>query len=182
VDWIKQLRRLKQQEEENRRRRGEPEGHPPACFVGSTPIVLPEGTMSIQEIRPAVQVLSWSTPCSTYECAEVTHVHAALSNELILLTLENETLMCTPQHPFWHADRGWTAAGQLARFGSSTCAGRRRSARGSSGARACLQLDGLRCAPVLCWVFGGPGTQQAAVLTGTFPSWRNGHALQEVGC
>ena len=43
----------------------------------------------------------------------ITGVLTGVATELVHITIRNETLTCTPEHPFWVADRGWVVAGEL---------------------------------------------------------------------
>ncbi len=84
------------------------------CFAAGTPILTPEGSKFIEDIRPGDWVIT--APDDDPDAEPVPRqVEATFENYLPLLDLyvNGRTIRTTAEHPFWVKDRGWVAAHQL---------------------------------------------------------------------
>jgi hypothetical protein len=84
------------------------------CFAAGTPILTPEGSKPIEDIRPGDWVIT--APDDDPDAEPVPRqVEATFENYLPLLDLyvNGRTIRTTAEHPFWVRDRGWVAAHQL---------------------------------------------------------------------
>ena len=82
-------------------------------FQGDTPIWTKEGLQPISKISTDDRVLAWheQTGALGYYTVTATFVH--LDNELVILWIDDERIVTTPNHPFMTADGGWIPAGEL---------------------------------------------------------------------
>ena len=84
------------------------------CFVRGTPILTPDGSTPIEELRPDDWVMT--APDDDPEAEPVARqVEETFENYLPFLDLyvNGRTIRTTAEHPFWVKDRGWIAAQQL---------------------------------------------------------------------
>ncbi len=84
------------------------------CFAAGTPILTPEGSKFIEDIRPGDWVIT--APDDDPDAEPVPRqVEATFENYLPLLDLyvNGRTIRTTAEHPFWVRDGGWVAAHQL---------------------------------------------------------------------
>ena len=85
-----------------------------ACsFSADTPVATTAGRVAIGDLRLGDHVLAWDEASGTTGSYTVTAVLAHPDPTLIHLTLDDEHLETTPEHPFLTAERGWVAAGDL---------------------------------------------------------------------
>ena len=69
--------------------------------------------VAIEELNAGTAVDCSDARCSSTETCAVSHVHVGHSFELIHVSLTQETITCTPKHPFWVHGRGWVEACEL---------------------------------------------------------------------
>jgi Pretoxin HINT domain len=84
------------------------------CFAAGTPILTPDGSKLIEDIRPGDWVIT--APDDDPDAQPVPRrVEESFENYLPLLDLyvNGRTIRTTAEHPFWVRDRGWVAAQQL---------------------------------------------------------------------
>ncbi len=84
------------------------------CFAAGTPILTPQGSKFIEDIRPGDWVIA--APDDDPDAEPVPRqVEATFENYLPLLDLyvNGRTIRTTAEHPFWVRHRGWVAAHQL---------------------------------------------------------------------
>ena len=84
------------------------------CFAAGTPILTPEGSKPIEEIRPGDWVIT--APDDDPDADPVPRpVEETFENYLPILDLyvNGRTIRTTAEHPFWVKDSGWVAAQQL---------------------------------------------------------------------
>jgi Pretoxin HINT domain len=84
------------------------------CFAAGTPILTPDGSKLIEDIRPGDWVIT--APDDDPDAQPVPRrVEEIFENYLPLLDLyvNGRTIRTTAEHPFWVRDRGWVAAHQL---------------------------------------------------------------------
>ncbi len=78
------------------------------CFAAGTPILTPDGSKLIEDIRPGDLVIT--APDGDPDAEPVPRkVEATFENYLPLLDLHvnGRTIRTTAEHPFWVRDRGW---------------------------------------------------------------------------
>jgi RHS repeat-associated protein len=82
-----------------------------SCFAAGTPILTPDGSRPIEELRPGDRVLSRheDNPHGSVEIRAVESVFQQLSPVLVL-NAGSQTIRTTREHPFWVVDCGWKPA------------------------------------------------------------------------
>ncbi len=84
-----------------------------SCFIAGTPVETPQGAIAIESLRAGDQVTVYDTDTGERRVSAVTETLVHETSTLLLLTLDDETLITTtPEHLFW-TKRGWVAAGRL---------------------------------------------------------------------
>ena len=85
-----------------------------SCFAAGTPILTPEGSRSIEDLRVGDRVLSLpeDDPEGTPEPRRVASVFESYG-PLLELVVGGRSIRTTAEHPFWVVGRGWRAAQQL---------------------------------------------------------------------
>ena len=83
------------------------------CFVAGTEIHTSAGPVPVERLVPGIAVMSYDTASRREMIAEIAANHGAWANELVHVTVGGETIACTPEHPFWVIQRGWTNAEHL---------------------------------------------------------------------
>ena len=83
------------------------------CFIAGTLVATETGYVTIENIKAGDLV--WATDPDTGETAlkPVVQTFRNETTEWIHVTVNGETLTCTPEHPFYVPQKGWTAAIQL---------------------------------------------------------------------
>jgi hypothetical protein len=82
-------------------------------FSAETPVATPDGAQAISTLDVGDQVLAYNEATETTGSYTITAVMAHADPVIIHLTIDDETLETTPEHPFFTQDRGWVAAGEL---------------------------------------------------------------------
>ncbi len=83
------------------------------CFVEGTLISTDEGQLPIEEIRPGDLVWAWNEETGEVALKPVIETYINECNELIHLSVNGEVITCTPNHPFYVPQKGWTEAVHL---------------------------------------------------------------------
>jgi len=86
-------------------------------FNAQTLVTTTEGEKAIVLIREGDKVLAWNQETGTIGYYTVTDTHAHLDHTLVYLTIDGETILTTPEHPFFTENGEWVGAGDL-RVGS----------------------------------------------------------------
>ena len=83
------------------------------CFIAGTIVATKEGPKKIEDIQPGDFV--WATDPNTGETdlKEVKQLFRNETDEWIHITVNDEEIVCTPNHPFWVPVKGWTKACHL---------------------------------------------------------------------
>ena len=83
------------------------------CFIAGTIVASKDGQKKIEDIQ--VGDLVWATDPETgnTELKEVKQLFRNETNEWIHITVNDEEIVCTPNHPFWVPVKGWTKACHL---------------------------------------------------------------------
>lgn len=82
------------------------------CFIKGTPIHTLQGIHPIEEIEVGIKVLAFNQKNGTISYKQVIGTISAENQVIIKITLKNEVISCTPNHPFWIQDR-WIRAKNL---------------------------------------------------------------------
>ena len=84
-----------------------------ACFIAGTVVLTSAGLVAIENIQTGDMV--WASDPVTGETAlkEVVQTFVNETSELVHITFANEEIVCTNEHPFYVAQKGWTAACKL---------------------------------------------------------------------
>jgi hypothetical protein len=85
-----------------------------SCFAARTPLLTPEGSRYIEEIRPGDRVLARSDvdPSGAVEARVVEEVFTNFA-PLLHLHVRDQVIRTTPMHPFYVRGRGWVPASDL---------------------------------------------------------------------
>lgn len=80
------------------------------CFAAGTLVATKNGLVPIEDIKPGDMV--WATDEETGETAlkEVVRLFQNETNEWVHITANGEEITCTPTHPFYVPQKGWTSA------------------------------------------------------------------------
>lgn len=82
----------------------------PACFVAGTKVAVEDGLVVIEEIKTGDLVWAFNESTGEVELYPVLEAFKRTSTYLVLLTVGDEEIITTPEHPFWVAGHGWTPA------------------------------------------------------------------------
>ena len=91
-----------------------------ACFVAGTSVASAAGVVAIENVQAGDKVWSEDPDTGTKELKEVVRTFVNETDKLVHVTIEGETIDCTPEHPFYSPVKGWTEAIQL-RAGDILC-------------------------------------------------------------
>ena len=86
----------------------------PVCFAAGTPVLTPDGTKPIEQIKVGDLVLSapeddLDGPVQPRRVEEVFQ----RTSQIFEVRVAGQTIRTTHQHPFYVQDKGWTSAGSL---------------------------------------------------------------------
>jgi hypothetical protein len=85
-----------------------------ACsFTPETLVATPDGPVPISTIEVGDVVLAWDDEKNGFVERPVTAVLPHQDDGIAVLTIDNDLVITTPDHPFYTIDRGWIAAGDL---------------------------------------------------------------------
>ncbi|MCU0494674.1 MAG: polymorphic toxin-type HINT domain-containing protein [Chloroflexaceae bacterium] len=86
-------------------------------FTATTPVLTPSGLVPISAIEIGDHVLAWNSATGTTGAYTVTNVisHRTIAPKSInvVLTIDGQRLVSTPEHRFYTVDRGWVEAKDL---------------------------------------------------------------------
>lgn len=83
------------------------------CFVAGTPISTPMGLIAIENLRAGMMVYSFDPDTLDITEKEVEDVFVKQSDRLVDLTVNNELIKTTPDHPFYVPKKGFVKAIEL---------------------------------------------------------------------
>lgn len=83
------------------------------CVEEGTFIMTPFGQKKVEEIQEGDEVISFSLNTFQFEKDLVTSLSQRQTHELYEISLGEETLFVTEEHPFYVKDKGWVEAKYL---------------------------------------------------------------------
>ena len=83
------------------------------CFVAGTMIATAAGHIAIEGIKAGDWVWATDPETGETELKQVVQTFRNETKELVHVTVGGEEIVCTPTHPFYVPEKGWTAAIQL---------------------------------------------------------------------
>ena len=82
-------------------------------FAAETPVVTTHGPVAISEVAIGDKVLAWNEATDATGYYTVTNAYSDVHEVLVYLTIDDEVVETTPEHPFYTAESGWIPAGEL---------------------------------------------------------------------
>jgi RHS repeat-associated protein len=83
------------------------------CFAAGTLISTEQGLRAIETLKAGDRVWALGQGTVEVKLKPITEVFRSEVTNLVILTIGNERIETTPEHPFWVRDEGWTPAGLL---------------------------------------------------------------------
>ena len=83
------------------------------CFVAGTLINTEDGLQTIESINTGDLVWAWDENTGEVALKPVVETYINECDELIHLSVKDEEIICTPNHPFYAPQKGWTEAVRL---------------------------------------------------------------------
>jgi Pretoxin HINT domain len=83
------------------------------CFVANTKIMTDKGEKPIEEIEVGDKVLSKNEETGELAYKEVTHLYRNEKEIIYELTVGDQVIKTTDNHPFWVEGKGWVLAADL---------------------------------------------------------------------
>ena len=84
-----------------------------ACFTGDTPVATEDGFKRIDELQVGDHIWAYHVETGKTELKEVKEVFVKETDEILHLETTVGNIATTTNHPFYVADKGWVAAGDL---------------------------------------------------------------------
>ena len=84
-----------------------------ACFVAGTAVLTSIGSKAIEKIEAGDRVWATDPETGETELKEVVQTFVNEANELVHITVNNEKIVCTNEHPFYSPVKGWVEACDL---------------------------------------------------------------------
>ena len=116
--------RNRERERERERERPRPKPRPPtwrppvggtgiACFVAGTPVVALGQDVPIERADVQLRLVAGDNDSLVTTSGAITAVFQGIARNFVTLTIDDERLTCTPEHPFFVVNKGWTRASEL---------------------------------------------------------------------
>jgi len=83
------------------------------CFIAGTLIASEDGKIPIEDITIGMSVYATNLETGENELKEVVRLFVNETAELIHLSIDDDVISTTPEHPFWVPQKGWTEAAKL---------------------------------------------------------------------
>ena len=83
------------------------------CFIAGTIVAAKDGPKKIEDIQPGDYVWATDPETGVTELREVKQLFRNKTDEWVHITVNDEEIVCTPNHPFWVPVKGWTKACHL---------------------------------------------------------------------
>ncbi|MEQ8675600.1 MAG: polymorphic toxin-type HINT domain-containing protein [Aggregatilineales bacterium] len=108
--------------------------HGECSFTPDTEVATEDGSTPISELEIGDEVLAYNEETGEVNSYTVTAIHIHTDDKIAYLTINDELIITTPDHPFYSEDRGWLGAGEL-EIGEPI-----RTSDGSTGAVTSLEV------------------------------------------
>lgn len=83
------------------------------CFVAGTQVATPQGFKTIDVIKEGDEVFTKDMNTGKNISQRVSAVTKKMANKLVRLVIGKDTVMATPEHPFYTENKGWVFAGDI---------------------------------------------------------------------
>ena len=83
------------------------------CFVAGTLVETENGSLPIEQITVGMMVYATNPETGETALKPVVQTFRNTTAEWVHITINDETLTCTPEHPFYSPVKGWTSAVDL---------------------------------------------------------------------
>ncbi len=84
-----------------------------ASFTVGTEVLTPDGLKPIESLTEGDRVISRDDQTFATTESRITALRQRVAPSYITLTLHNEQIQTTPEHPFWTQNKGWQTADKL---------------------------------------------------------------------
>lgn len=85
-------------------------GGPGGCFTAGTLITMSDGTTkAIEDVKVGHQILSYNVYTNRVEPDMVVTTSKPVVNTIAEITVDGQFIWCTPDHPFYVQDKGWSS-------------------------------------------------------------------------
>lgn len=85
------------------------------CFTAGTPVAVPGGSKDIATLKEGDTVITKNVPAGKNILQRISAVTRRTTTKLVRLITQNDTIVTTPEHPFYVEQKGWTLAGKLSK-------------------------------------------------------------------
>ena len=85
----------------------------PCSFSADTVVMTEDGPVPIAELEPGDLVLAYNEETGDVGYYPITDVWSHDDPVIVYLTMDGETIITTPEHPFYTEEGQWVAAGEL---------------------------------------------------------------------
>ena len=83
------------------------------CFVAGTFVLTKNGQSAIESIHAGDYVWAWDESTRDVSLKQVVETYISETTELTHIFVDGEEIVCTPTHPFYAPQKGWTDACKL---------------------------------------------------------------------
>ena len=83
------------------------------CFVAGTLVETENGSLPIEQVTAGMMVYATDPDTGETALKPVVRTFRNTTTEWVHITVNDETLTCTPEHPFYVPKKGWTSAVDL---------------------------------------------------------------------
>jgi RHS repeat-associated protein len=84
-----------------------------ACFVAGTPVSTTDGFMPIETLKPNQLVWAYNPETNETKLKPVVQTFVREVSELVILTIGDDKIETTTEHPFWLEGKGFIEAGEI---------------------------------------------------------------------
>jgi RHS repeat-associated protein len=82
----------------------------PSCFVSGTQVLTPYGNQAIENLKISDIVSSTNPESREFDNFKIENIFKREVTTVLDLCIGSTTITCSPEHPFWVVDQGWTKA------------------------------------------------------------------------
>ena len=83
------------------------------CFIAGTLVLTEDGPKALESIHTGDYVWAWDESAGDVALKQVIETYINETNELTHIIVNGEEIVCTPSHPFYAPQKGWTEACRL---------------------------------------------------------------------